>query len=124
MNKELTSALAWAGGMIGVTLAAVVAKKLGYIDGDTTTRIAVGISGLMIASYGNRMPKALVPDACARQATRVGGWIFMLNGLLYAGLWAFAPIRVAAVVGCGALVAGLAVMIGYGYWLRARAKAV
>ena len=124
MNKELITALAQAGGVIGVTLAAVLAKTLGYIDGDTVTRVAVGISGLLIASYGNRMPKAVVPDACARQVSRVGGWIFMLNGLLYAGLWAFAPIEVAAVVGCGALAAGLALMIGYGYWLRARAKAV
>jgi len=67
MNKELIAALAWAGGMIGVTLAAVVAKKLGQIDGDTTVRIAVGINGLMIASYGNqgRVPGRLRPPGHA-----------------------------------------------------------
>ena len=45
----------------------------------------------MIAWYGNRMPKAVVPDACARQATRVGGWSMALSGLVYAGLWAQSP---------------------------------
>jgi hypothetical protein len=124
MNKEIRHGLAWAGGMIALALGATFARKLGYIDGDTVTRVVFGMIGFMIASYGNRMPKAVVPDAYARQATRVGGWAFVMSGLVYAGLWAFAPIKVAVVIGCGALVLGMAVMIGYAYWLRAEAKAV
>ena len=42
------------------------------------------------------MPKAVVPSAYARQATRVAGWSMVLSGLVYAGLWAFAPIPVAS----------------------------
>ena len=81
------------------------------------------MNGLMIAWYGNRMPKAVAPSACARQATRVAGWSLVLSGLVYAGLWAFAPIPVALSVGCGAIVAGIAVTLGYCLSLRARASA-
>ena len=40
MNKEIRHALAWAGGMIAVGLGATLARMLGYIEGDTTVRIA------------------------------------------------------------------------------------
>ena len=99
MNKELIGGLAWGGGIIALALGATFARQLGYIDGDTVTRVVIGMNGLMIAWYGNRMPKAVVPSAYARQATRVGGWSMVLSGLVYAGLWAFAPIPVAIAAG-------------------------
>jgi len=123
MNKELIGALAWGGGIIALALGATFARKLGYVDGDTVTRVVIGINGLMIAWYGNRMPKAFVPSAQARQVTRVGGWSLVLSGLVYAGLWAFAPIPVAVAGGCGAILAGIAVTLGYCLSLRAKAKA-
>lgn len=46
-----------------------------------------------------------------------------LSGLVYAGLWAFAPFPVAVIVGCGAVAAGMAVTIGYCLSLRAKAEA-
>lgn len=122
MNKELIAGLAWGGGIIALALGATLARELGYIDGDTVTRVVIGINGLMIAWYGNRMPKAFVPSAGARQVTRVGGWSMVLSGLVYAGLWAFAPIPVAIIGGCGAVVAGIAVTLGYCLSLRAKAK--
>ncbi len=97
MNKELIASLAWGGGIIALALGATFARQLGYIDGDTVTRVVIGANGLMVAWYGNRMPKAVVPSACARQAKRVGGWSMVLSGLVYAGLWAFAPIQVAMI---------------------------
>lgn len=124
MNKELIGSLAWGGGMIAVALGATVARKLGYVDGDTVTRVVIGANGLMIAWYGNRMPKTFVPDALARQARRVASWALVLSGLVYAGLWAFAPIPVALAGGCGAVATGIAVTVGYCLWLRAKAKAV
>jgi hypothetical protein len=124
MNGDVLKSLAWAGGMIGLALGANLARKLGYIDADTVTRMVVGINGLMVAWFGNRMPKAVVPVAgVRRQVMRVGGWAMVLSGLVYAGTWAFAPIPVAIWVGCGAIVAGMAVTIGYSVWLRARTKA-
>ena len=122
MNKELIGALAWAGGIITLALGASFARKLGYMDDDTVKRVVIGMNGLMIAWFGNRMPKVVAPSIYARQITRVGGWAMVLSGLVYAGLWAFAPIPVAITVGCGAVVAGIAVTLGYCLWLRVRAS--
>ena len=124
MNKVPIADLAWGGGIIALALGATFARQLGYIDGDTVIRVAIGVNGLMIAYYGNRMPKSVAPNACARQVSRVGGWAMVLSGLVYVGLFAFAPIPVAVTVGSGAVLAGLAVTLGYSLWLRAQAKAV
>lgn len=77
----------------------------------------------MIAWFGNRMPKDFVHSAWARQVRRVGGWSLVLSGLIYAALWAFAPIPVAVAGGSAAVLAGIAVTIGYCVSLRARIKA-
>ena len=123
MNRQLTMDLAWGLGIVVVGLVASWARKLGYVDGDTVTRVVIGLTGLMIASFGNRMPKTFVPNSFARQARRVAAWSLVLSGLVYAGLWAFAPIPVAVVGGCGAVLLGMAVTIGYCISLRAKAKA-
>ncbi|RZJ00685.1 MAG: ammonium transporter [Rubrivivax sp.] len=115
--------LAWGVGIVVLALAATLARKLGHIDGDTVTRLVIGANGLMIASFGNRMPKAFVPSACARQVRRVAGWSLVLSGLVYAGLWAFAPMSVAIWGGTGAVLAGIALTVGYCISLRARLKA-
>lgn len=122
MNRELIAGIVWGGGIIVLALGATYARKLGYVDGDTVTRVVIGINGLMIAWYGNRMPKVFVPGALARQVARVGGWSMVLSGLVYAGLWMFAPIPIAIAGGCSAVVAGIAVTLGYCHLLRARAK--
>jgi hypothetical protein len=123
MNKDLIGSLAWAGGLIGLGLVASFARRQGYIDADTTTRIVLAAIGLMVAWFGNRMPKAFVPSARARQAARVGGWSMALSGLVYAGLWAFAPFEAALFGGCAAIIVGMAVTLGYCLTLRAGSKA-
>ena len=122
MKREVIGSLAWGVGIVVLALAATLARKLGYLDQDAVLRLVIGANGLMIAWFGNRMPKTFVPSARIRQVKRVGGWAMALGGLVYAGAWAFAPIPLAVVVGCGALLAGLAVTIGYCLLLRARAK--
>ena len=124
MNKQLIGSLAWAGGIIALALGMTAARQWGYVDQDTVTRIVIGANGLMIAWFGNRMPKAFVPSTLARKVHRVGGWSLVLSGLVYAGVWAFAPIQTAVIVGCGAVLAGMAVTFGYCLSLRAKAKAV
>ena len=121
MNRDLIGSLAWGVGIVVLALAATFARGRGYIDHETTTRIVICATGLMIAWFGNRMPKQFSPSAAARRVTRVGGWSLALSGLVYAGLWAFAPMDVAVVVGCGVIAAGMAVTIGY--CLSQRAKA-
>ena len=123
MNKDLIGSLAWGGGIVALALAATFLRRQGYMDGDTVTRIVLCATGLMIAWFGNRMPKVVVPVAWYGRAARVGGWSMALSGLVYAGLWAFAPIPVAVAGGSGAVVAGIAVTVWYCFTLRARANA-
>ena len=122
MNKEAIGGLAWGVGIVILALGATYARKLGYIDGDTVTRLVIGANGLMIAWFGNGMPKAFVPHAAARQIRRVAGWSLVISGLVYAGLWAFAPLPAATWGGCAAIAAGIAVTITYCLSLRAKAK--
>ena len=122
MKKEILVAVIWAAIMLGVALAASFARRQGLIDGDTTMRI-IAMNGLMIAYYGNLIPKKVAPHAIARKAMRVSGWSLVLSGLVYAGLWAFAPIPVAVMFGTGAVFAGVIVTLGYCVWLDARARA-
>lgn len=123
MNKDVTSSLGWGAAVIACALGASTARELGYIDSESVTRIVMGLTGLMVAALGNRMPKALAPSECARQIARVGGWSLALSGLVYAGLWALAPVDTAIVGGCAAVIAGIAVTLGYSLSLRSRAKA-
>jgi hypothetical protein len=122
MNRDIKVSLLWAGGIIGLALVASYARRLGHIDGDITTRIVLAAIGLMIAWFGNRVPKAFVPNASARQANRVTGWSMAISGLIYAGLWAFAPFNIALIGGCGAIIVGMAVTLGYCLSLRDRAR--
>ena len=124
MNKELMADLAWGVGILALALGASLARKLGFINDDTVTRMVIGTIGLMIAYNGNRLPKAVVPSVCAQRARRVAGWAMALSGLVVAGLFAFAPMPVAETVGSGAVMAGVAVALGYSLWLHAKAKAV
>lgn len=123
MKKELYGALVWAGLIFALALGSVFARKQGLIDDDTVKRIVIGANGLMIAWYGNRLPKAVVRNAEARKAQRVSAWSQVLSGLTYAGLWAFAPIPTAIVWGTFAVVAGIVVTLGYCLTLRGGAKA-
>ena len=122
MNKELVAGLAWGGGIVALALGASLARKLGYLDADAVTRLVFGVIGLWFAWYGNRMPKTFVPNAAARQARRFASWSMVLSGLVYTGLFAFAPVLLAMRAGSGAIVAGIAATLGYCLSLRARAR--
>jgi Ca2+/Na+ antiporter len=123
MNKQLATDLAWGVGIVVVALLATWARKHGYMDPETVTRLVIGLTGLMVASFGNRLPKTFVPDARAREARRVAAWSLVVSGLIYAGLWTFAPMNVAVVGGCAAILLGIAVTIGYCMAIRPTSKA-
>ena len=124
MNKQLITDLAWGVGIVVVALVASWARKLGYLEADTATRVVIGLTGIMIASFGNRLPKTFVPSSRARQARRVAAWSLVLSGLAYAGLWAFAPIPIAVAGGSAAVILGMAVTFGYCLSQRSKAKTV
>jgi hypothetical protein len=121
MNRDFIGSLAWGVGIIVLALGATQARNLGYIEADTVTRLVLGATGLMVAWFGNRMPKTIAPSARARQVQRFGGWSMALSGLVYAALWSFAPVQIAVIGGCAAIIAGIAVTLGYCLSLRARA---
>ncbi|WGM48887.1 hypothetical protein KOAAANKH_03801 [Brevundimonas sp. NIBR10] len=123
MNKDLINSLAWGGGIVVLALCASLARNLGFIDQDTTLRIVLGATGLMIASFGNRIPKTFVPGAGARKAQRVAGWSMVISGLVYAGAFVFAPVMTAVIVGCGAVILGMTVTFAYCLSLRNRTGA-
>ncbi len=122
-KNDMIGSLAWGVGLVALAFLAQFARKAGYIDAETVTRLVTGAIGLMVAWQGNRMPKSFVPNACARQARRFAGWSMTLSGLVYAGLFVFAPLRVAQLGGTGAILAGIAITLGYCLTLRDRRKA-
>lgn len=113
MNRDLLGNLAWGGGIVVLALIASAARAQGMIDQETTTRIVLAATGLMIAWMGNRLPKQFVSAPWAQRARRVAGWSLAISGLIYAGLWIFAPIDVAVIGGCAAVIAGMAVTFAY-----------
>ena len=126
MNKtlnDLLPGLIWAGGILVLALGASFARSRGIIDQDTTLRLVIGVNGLMIAHFGNRTPKAVAPSACAQRVARFSGWCSVLSGLVYAGLWIFAPIPVAVTLGTAVVAGSIVLTLGYCFRLRAQARA-
>lgn len=123
MSKDLIGSLAWGVGILLLALFASIARSRGIIDADATTRIVLVATGLMIAWFGNRAPKTFVPSARARQAKRVAGWSLAISGLIYAAAFAFAPLDMAVIVGCGAVMSGIAATFIYCLSLRSKAAA-
>ena len=122
MSKDVRNDLAWGVAIVLLALASTFARQQGLIDAETVQRIVMGAIGLMVAWFGNRLPKKMVPSAGARRATRFAGWSMALSGLVYAGTWAFAPLPVAMTVGTGAVALSLIATIGYCLWLRGQAR--
>ena len=122
-REDVVANLAWGGAIVALAVAASLLRRVGYLDHETVMRMVIGANGLMIAWMGNRLPKAFVPNACARRVRRFGGWSMVISGLVYAGLYAFAPLSVAFPVGCGVVVGGVALTFAYCLAQRAKAKA-
>lgn len=123
MNRQAVGDILWGLAIAALALALSFARRLGHVDQDTVMRIVIAANGLLIARFGNRMPKAFVPNPHARRAMRVGGWALVLSGLAFAGFWLFAPMPVASIGSVCAVVVGIAVTLGYCLTLRGKAKA-
>ena len=122
MKHEIGIDLLWAGVILAASAAAALARSQGLIDDDTTVRV-VALNGLMVAYYGNKIPKGLAPSAAILQAKRFAGWAMVISGLIYAAFWGFAPLPLAMTIGTGSVALGVLSTIAYCLWLRRRAKA-
>lgn len=118
MNRDVVKHFAVAGAIVVLALIASFARSQGLIDQETTTRIVIVAVGLMIVWQGNRIPKTLAPSHCARKAQRVAGWSMVLSGLVYTAAFAFAPMDLAVMLGCGAVLLAMVISIGYALSLR------
>jgi hypothetical protein len=124
-KKVIRNALILAGiQLVGALLLTIAHKVFGWIDSETTTRGIMVLMGVMLVTVGNGMPKQqegppsqTVRDIVVRQSiTRVGGWAMMLGGLIWIGLWAFAPRDVAEVGSIAAVGTAVVVMMVYAIW--------
>lgn len=90
--------------LIALSLLTAFARQLGISDDpDTGIRLVNIVIGLVLARYGNVVPRQLVryePDSdrpARRQAClRFCGWAFALGGLGYAAIWTTLPVDDAA----------------------------
>ena len=92
--------------LLAVPLAAHLARALGWIaadNGDFTSRLFGVAGGLILAAYGNVIPRQLErydPAKCDpgrwQRLQRRAAWSFVLAGLACAAIWAMLPIRAAA----------------------------
>ena len=96
------------------------AEGAGVMDADSAKRTMQVLIGLLLAAYANFMPKQIgrvrrspLAETRAQAALRVGGWSLTVAGLVYAGLWAFAPLPVADVASMLAVAMALVLTLGY-----------
>jgi hypothetical protein len=121
-TTRITSNLALAGFLIAVSLGLVYLRRMGVVGAEMPTRGAMVLTGILLAIYGNVIPKsASRVSAKGESLERVTGWATVLAGIVYAAIWAFAPIQIAAVASMGAVLVGFVSVVGYCMWLRSSA---
>jgi hypothetical protein len=123
MSNRILSSLAAAVLLVGVSIAMVVGRRAGII-GDEPTRGVMVIIGLLLAFYSNAIPKTVTArSARAQQVKRMAGWTFVLAGVGYALVWAFAPFANAPDLSMVVVGSGMALVIGACLWARSRPAA-
>lgn len=121
--KSITQAGLVATAMILVSLAAAWGVMTGALGPDAPVRVMMVFNALLMAYYGNAIPKAVLRTPVARTARRFAGWVFVLGGLISAALWAFVPLDIATPIAL-AVTAGSAILaIGYCRLTRANTAA-
>lgn len=118
-KEALRFSVAGAAAMIAMSLGVFAARAVGLIDAansDLGLRLAGVASGLIIAGFGNVIPKRLVrfdPADPARKLAlqRFTGWVIVLAGLANALIWALAPMDRAALWSMAPLLGALALVI-------------
>ena len=123
MNRSLTLSLVMAVVMIGGALALKSAQTLHLLGAETAQRVVQVMIGLMVAIYGNYMPKTLGAWRSASAETRTqfalrfGGRLFMIAGLAFAAVGAFAPLAVANIAQFAIMGPATIIVLGLTAWL-------
>lgn len=121
MTQRITGGLTLAFGLLSVAAGLAYARRIGAVSPDMAMRGNMAAIGLMVAFYGNDIPKVVKSNSvCVRAVQRFAGWAFVLSGLAYAGIWALVPLDWAADTAMAAVGSALAAVIGYALWMRSR----
>lgn len=116
---SVKTSLVLAAAIIFTSLAAAGARNAGLIDADAATRISMTTIGLMVAWYGNAMPKTLAATTARAIAyRRFAGYAFTAAGLANAAIWIWAPMDYAAELSILPIVAGMLIVLGYVFTIR------
>jgi uncharacterized membrane protein len=122
MTRSITSGLLLGGGIIAVAAAIKMSEHAHLMSSDTAVRAGQCAIGLGLAFYANYIPKTVTSGK--RQTTlRVTGWLFMLAGVAYALLSAFAPRPMADNASMAAVATAVVLTIGYTVWVCTRSGA-
>lgn len=111
MKKQLLIDFSWGLIIVCASLLASYLRDLGNTDGDTVTRVVMCLSGLMVASFGNRVPQTLLPQTETAIGRKLASKSLVFGGLVFAGLWAIAEISIANPLGIAILVLSLAITL-------------
>jgi hypothetical protein len=121
MTQRVTGGLTIAFAILSVAAGLAFARRMGVVSPDLAVRGTMAAIGLMLAFYGNAIPKVIkVTTPRARAIQRFTGWAFVLAGLAYAAIWALAPMVHAAEMASAAVAAAMLSVIGYCLLTRAR----
>ena len=110
-KKQLLIDFSWGPIIVCASLLASYLRDLGYTDGDTVTRVVMCLSGLMVASFGNRVQQSLLPQAETGIGRKLASKSLVFGGLVFAGLWAIAEISIANPLGIAILVLSLTITL-------------
>ena len=110
-KKQLLIDFAWGPIIVCASLLASYLRDFGYTDGDTVTRVVMCLSGLMVASFGNRVQQSLLPQAETGIGRKLASKSLVFGGLVFAGLWAIAEISIANPLGIAILVLSLTITL-------------
>ena len=121
-KKQLLIDFSWGPIIVCASLIASYLRDLGHTDGDTVTRVVMCLSGLMVASFGNRVPQSLLPQAETGIGRQLASKSLVLGGLTFSALWTFAEISIANPLGIAILVLSLAITLWHVISLYLSAK--
>ncbi|MFK7759409.1 MAG: hypothetical protein AB8C13_05630 [Phycisphaerales bacterium] len=119
-RHEILFAMILASVLLLGSISTTLAKELELMNADTVKRISGVSIGVMLMLMGNFMPKRLAgPSECCSCATdgspktqRIVGWIFVLAGLLYAGVWMLLDIKHTSLFAMLSLPIAVVVIVG------------
>lgn len=118
-NRTATSAIG-AALLIGLAALGRLAEHLEMIEADVLSRLIQIAIGLSLVLFANAAPKqigrpraSVEAEGRAQAARRIAGWSLTLAGLIYAGVWLFAPVALAAPISLAVVGIGLTVTVLY-----------